>query len=137
MSVNPDLNRNITGVILVKGGQVRFRVICINITMVLLNGVFFSLQVLNKDNEFDSIYDDKHSAISTNGFTTPPQFTNLMNILSTPFVSMDRLVACMNECRVVSKDGRCFYCMLQFVYGFFCLSYSTDKFNIHSLVTCL
>jgi len=70
------------------------------------------LQVLNKDNEFDAIYDDKHAAISTNGFTTPPRFTNLINIMSSPFVFMDRLVACMNECIIVSKDGMCISCML-------------------------
>jgi len=96
------------------------------------------LQVSNKDNEFDVIYDDKHAAISTNnGFTTPPHFTDLMNIVSSPFVSMDRLVACMNECRVVYKDGMCISCILQFVKDFFCLSYCTYELNINFLVTCL
>jgi len=70
------------------------------------------LQVLNKDNAFDTIYDDTHVAISTNGFTTPPRFANLMNMVSSPFVSMDRLVVCMHECRVVSKDCMCISCML-------------------------
>jgi hypothetical protein len=66
------------------------------------------LYIGNNDNEFDAIYEDKHVAISTNGFTTPPQFTNLMNIVSSSFVSMHRLVACMNECRIVCASLACF-----------------------------
>jgi hypothetical protein len=44
----------------------------------------YTTQVLNKDNERGDVYDDKHKALATRGFTVPPEVTNLMQMLAVP-----------------------------------------------------
>jgi hypothetical protein len=73
--------------------------------LVLKKRLPYTTEVLNKDNEWGDVYDDTHTALGTRGFSIPPEVTNLMQMLAVPGLRIERLVACVRECRDATKEG--------------------------------
>ena len=61
--------------------------------------------MVNKDNEWGDVYEDKYTALGTGGFSIPNEVTNLMQMLVVPGLRIERLVACVRECRDATKEG--------------------------------
>jgi hypothetical protein len=114
----PRLKHNTPGVILVKGGQVGLLCRSHRHTTVRLPGVIchtpfflgtenrlpYTIQVLNKDNEWDDVYNDKHTTLVTRGFNVPPEVTNLVQMLAVLRLRIELFVACVRECRDATKE---------------------------------
>ena len=85
MMEDPQVNRNKTGVILLLEGK-----------------------LLNKLNEFENIYDNRHASEGRDGFQSPQEFLSLLSTLSDAKSASEdhrRVVVCIRECVEAAKAG--------------------------------
>ena len=66
----------------------------------------YTIQVLNKNNEWGDVYDDKHITLATRGFSIPHEVTNLLKMLAVLGLSIERSIACVRECRDATRMVR-------------------------------